>query len=259
MLPHAFGTFSRRSTLPPAAILGTAAVSTTLVVVAASVGDEVRVLAGLYSFGVLIAFAIAQAAVIRLRFTEPDLERPFMVPVNVRIRGRPVPVAALVGIPLVSALWVGAVSTHNAARIGGPVWLALGAVLYVVARVRRGSGLLAARRGAGSRSRAGDRGGIRADPRSGQDRPDRRGDAGYRDQAGRGARGRDSRPAHDPGPARAAARRGDDRRGGAGERVADRRQAAGRGARGRDSQRRRPRARDRRGDRGEGGERSAPI
>src|SRR6266536_6184396 len=142
MLPHMFGTFGRRSTLPPAAILGAAAVSSTLVILAASVGNEVRFLASLYSFGVLITFAIAQAAVVRLRFTDPDLERPFLAPVNLSVRGRPVPVAPLVGIPLVVALWVGSVATHQAARIGGPAWLALGAALYVGARLRRGSGLL---------------------------------------------------------------------------------------------------------------------
>ncbi len=142
MLPHVFGTFGRRSTLPPAAILGAALVSSTLVILAAAVGNEVRFLASLYSFGVLITFAIAQAAVVRLRFTDPDLPRPFLVPVNLRIRGRPVPVAALIGIPLTAALWVAALATHQAARIGGPAWLALGAVLYVGARLRRGAGLL---------------------------------------------------------------------------------------------------------------------
>lgn len=142
MLPHTFGTFGRRSTLPPAAILGAAVVSSTLVVLAAAIGNEVRFLASLYSFGVLITFAVAQAAVVRLRFSDPDLERPFLVPVNLRIRGRPVPVAPLIGIPLVVALWIASLSTHHAARIGGPAWLLLGAALYVGARVRRGSGLL---------------------------------------------------------------------------------------------------------------------
>jgi APA family basic amino acid/polyamine antiporter len=142
MLPHAFGTFGRRSTLPPAAILGAAVVSIAMVIVSASVGREARFLASLYSFGVLITFAIAQAAVIKLRFSEPDLPRPYVVPLNVRIRGRPVPVAALVGIPLVTALWVVSFSTHAAARIGGPAWLLLGGCLYVYARVRRGAGLL---------------------------------------------------------------------------------------------------------------------
>ena len=142
MLPHAFGTFGRRSTLPPAAILGAALVSSTLLIVAASVGNEVRFMASLYSFGVLITFTIAQAAVVRLRFADPDLPRPFFVRMNLRIGGRPVPVAALVGIPATAALWVVAVSTHQAARIGGPAWLALGAVLYVGVRLRRGAGLL---------------------------------------------------------------------------------------------------------------------
>jgi APA family basic amino acid/polyamine antiporter len=142
MLPHVFGTFGRRSTLPPAAIVGAAVVSIMLVILAAAIGNEVRFLASLYSFGVLITFAIAQAAVVRLRFTDPDLERPFFVRVNVRIRGRPVPVAALVGIPLVAALWVASLATHDAARIGGPAWLAVGAVLYVGARLRGGAGLL---------------------------------------------------------------------------------------------------------------------
>src|SRR5262249_54523641 len=114
MLPHAFGTFARRSTLPPAAILGAAVVSIAMVIVSASVGRETRFLASLYSFGVLITFAIAQAAVVKLRFSEPDLPRPYVVPLNVRIRGRPVPVAALVGIPLVTALWVVSFSTHAA-------------------------------------------------------------------------------------------------------------------------------------------------
>lgn len=142
MLPHAFGTFGRRSTLPPAAILGAAAVSITMVIVSASVGREARFLASLYSFGVLITFAIAQAAVIKLRFSEPDLPRPYVVPFNVKIRGRPVPVAALLGIPLVATLWVFSLTTHAAVRIGGPAWLLLGAVLYVYARMRRGAGLL---------------------------------------------------------------------------------------------------------------------
>src|SRR6476659_11358606 len=141
MLPHVFGTFGRRSTLPPAAILGAAAVSSTIAIVASAVGNEAKVLGSLYSFGVLITFTVAQAAVVRLRFTEPELERPYRVPGNIRIRGRDVPVAALVGIPLTFALWVVSFATHDAARIGGPVWLALGAVLYVVARVRRGAGL----------------------------------------------------------------------------------------------------------------------
>ena len=67
----------------------------------------------------LIAFTAAQVAVVRLRFTEPTLERPYRVPGNVRIRGTEVPIAALVGAPLTLAIWVIAIATHDAYRTNG--------------------------------------------------------------------------------------------------------------------------------------------
>jgi basic amino acid/polyamine antiporter, APA family len=142
MLPRPFGVLSRRSLISPAAIVSAAAISSTLLIVGDLVGREVRFLASLYSFGVLIAFTAAQLAVIQLRFSEPDLERPFRVPGNIRIRGRPVPVAALVGAPLTLAIWVAALYTHEATRIAGPVWLVLGAVIFVAVRRSHGEGLL---------------------------------------------------------------------------------------------------------------------
>src|SRR5207247_371814 len=96
----------------------------------------------LYSSGALIAFTAAQLAVLRLRFSKPDLERPFRVPGNVRIRGVAVPVAPLVGAPLTFALWIAALATHNAARIAGPIWLALGVGIFVAVRRREHERLL---------------------------------------------------------------------------------------------------------------------
>ena len=72
-------------------------------------------LASLYSFGILLAFAAAQLAVIRLRFTEPDLPRPFRAPL----------LAPLLGVPLAIAFWLVAMVTHPGARYAGPIWLAL--------------------------------------------------------------------------------------------------------------------------------------
>jgi APA family basic amino acid/polyamine antiporter len=141
MLPHAFARLSRRTMLSPASIFSVAGIAIALLVVTVSIASPVRSLAGLYSFGVLLTFTAAQIAVIKLRFVEPDLERPYRVPVNVRIRGTPVPVAALVGAPLTLAIWVGAVVTHSSARIAGPIWLVLGAIVFVVVRRRRGSAM----------------------------------------------------------------------------------------------------------------------
>src|SRR5205823_2847486 len=73
---------------------------------------------------------------------QPDLPRPFLVPLNVTIRGRPLPIAALIGAPLTFAIWIAALATHTAARYGGPIWMLIGAVVFVTVRRSRGAGLL---------------------------------------------------------------------------------------------------------------------
>lgn len=142
MLPRAFATLSRRTLIPPASIASAAVIACALLAMAAAAGEELRSLAALFSFGVLIAFTAAQVAVVRLRFTEPGLQRPFRVPGNVRIRGTDVPVAALVGAPLTFAVWIATLVTHGSVRIAGPVWLALGLCVFVAVRRSRGEGIL---------------------------------------------------------------------------------------------------------------------
>jgi APA family basic amino acid/polyamine antiporter len=142
MLPHAFGVLSRRSLIPRVTLLSTAGISAAILVGADVLGSPVRSLASLYSFGVLLTFTAAQVAVVRLRFKEPELERPFRVPLNVRVRGVPVPIAALVGAPLTFGIWIAALATHNAARIAGPVWLLLGTAVFVLVRRAHGERLL---------------------------------------------------------------------------------------------------------------------
>ena len=142
MLPRSFGRLNQRTFIAPASIVSGAVIAAALLVIADSVGREVTFLASLYSFGALIAFTAAQLAVIRLRFKEPDLARPYRVPVNIRIRGVAVPLAPLIGAPLTFALWIAALYTHDAARIAGPIWLVLGAILFVAVRKARHERLL---------------------------------------------------------------------------------------------------------------------
>ncbi len=142
MLPHAFGVLNRRTLIAPVSIAASVGISSGLLLLAHAFGREVRFLASLYSFGVLLAFTAAQLAVIRLRFTEPALARPFRAPGNVRIRGTDVPVAALVGAPLTFAIWIASLLTHPAARVAGPIWLAFGAAIFVSVRLAGGEALL---------------------------------------------------------------------------------------------------------------------
>ena len=194
--PHVFARLNRRTLIAPRRDpRASAAIAIALLIVTVSLGLRFASLASLYSFGVLLTFTAAQIAVIKLRFREPDLARPFRVPVNVRIRGVPVPArragrrAAHVG-DLDRAL-----ATHSGARIAGPVWLAARRASSSCSCARsRGAAVTEQRRGAGGRPRRAARGGrVRAHPRADEARPDRRGGARDRDQAGGGAVGASSR------------------------------------------------------------------
>ena len=143
MLPRAFERLSRRTLIAPAGILTAAGLSSAILVAANVAAGEVRFLASLYSFGVLLAFVAAQLAVLRLRRTEPALARPFRVPGNVRVRGVELPIPALVGAPLAFLIWIAALATHDAARIAGPLWLLAGVILYVAVRRSEREGVLA--------------------------------------------------------------------------------------------------------------------
>jgi APA family basic amino acid/polyamine antiporter len=142
-LPRVFGRLSRRAHVSPYAIFSAAAVSSAIVIGAASVkSDDVAFLASLFSFGVLLAFTAAQLAVIKLRIDEPELPRPYRAPFSVTIRGSEIPLPAIVGAVATFAIWVIAMATHPAARYAGPLWLLVGLVIFVSVRLSRGEGLL---------------------------------------------------------------------------------------------------------------------
>jgi APA family basic amino acid/polyamine antiporter len=143
MLPRPFGRLGRRTLISPWAIAAAVAISATLLVgVTAATDEDVAFLASLFSFGVLLAFAAAQFAVLWLRMRSPDLARPYRVPLNVRVRGADLPVPAVVGLVLTVIVWVIAMVTHPGARYAGPIWLAAGLVVYGLVRYSRGEGLL---------------------------------------------------------------------------------------------------------------------
>jgi APA family basic amino acid/polyamine antiporter len=141
-LPRAFGRLNRRTLVSPQAIVAAALISTALMIGTSFVNDDVAFLASLFSFGVLAAFTAAQLAVIKLRYSEPELRRPYRAPANVRVRGVEVPLPAIVGAIATFAIWIAALGTHSGARYGGPAWLAAGLVVYAVVRHGRGEGLL---------------------------------------------------------------------------------------------------------------------
>jgi APA family basic amino acid/polyamine antiporter len=102
---------------------------------------DIELLAGMFAYGALIAFALAHLSVVALRFKEPDRRRAFKVPFNVRVRGRELPLPAALGAFLSIAGWIGTFIYHDKARLFGTIWMAIGLVIYVVYRSREGLSL----------------------------------------------------------------------------------------------------------------------
>jgi APA family basic amino acid/polyamine antiporter len=141
-LPRRFGRLSRRSLHSPETVISAATISIVLLIASDFTSNSVGFLASLFSFGVLVAFTAAQLAVIKLRFSKPDLERPFRVPLSIRFRGADVPLPTVIGALATTAIFVAAMATHIGARYAGPIWLACGVVVYLLVRRGRGTGLL---------------------------------------------------------------------------------------------------------------------
>ena len=141
-LPRTFGRLNRRTLVSPAAVVSATGISVGILIGSSFLKHEVTFLAGVFSFGVLLAFTAAQLAVIRLRMTRPDLRRPFRVPFGVRVRNGVVPIPAVVGALATAAVFVAAMSTHGGARYGGSAWLLAGVVVYLLVRRSSGTGLL---------------------------------------------------------------------------------------------------------------------
>ena len=102
---------------------------------------QIDLMASVYSLAATFAFATAHLSVMRLRFVEPHLRRPFQMPLNIPFGTSSIPVLSVIG-----ALAIGAVFTQlffqniqNSTYIFVS-WLGTGALIFVIyRRLRRRS------------------------------------------------------------------------------------------------------------------------
>jgi APA family basic amino acid/polyamine antiporter len=95
---------------------------------------DIRFLARVYAFGALLAVTIAQISIVRLRVVEPDLERPYRVPWNVRFGSHELPLPALFGALVSGLAWISVFFLHHTAVYIGGGWMLFGLVFYVIYR-----------------------------------------------------------------------------------------------------------------------------
>jgi basic amino acid/polyamine antiporter, APA family len=98
------------------------------------VPEDLDFLVGIYAFGAMLAFTIAHLSICRLRYSEPDRDRPYRVPLSLQIRGGQLPLPAASGALVSGAGWLALMILHEPARYVGLGWMAVGIALYVVYR-----------------------------------------------------------------------------------------------------------------------------
>jgi basic amino acid/polyamine antiporter, APA family len=95
-------------------------------------------LGNLYSFGAMLSFTTAHAAVIALRIKDPDRERPYRMPWNIPFRGSSIPLTAVIGGIATFAAWISVLALHVDARYVGTGWMIVGLTGYVFYRRNQG-------------------------------------------------------------------------------------------------------------------------
>jgi len=98
------------------------------------VAKRLTFLADLYNFGAMLAFSLAHLSLLGLRVRQPDLERPFKIPVAIPLGQARLPVTALFGFLATIAVWIDVVLTKPAGRNLGFLWMGIGLICYVAYR-----------------------------------------------------------------------------------------------------------------------------
>lgn len=133
LFPRVFSHLHPRFRTPFVSIIAFGAVAALLIV-----PGQIDLMAAVYSLAATFAFATAHLAVMRLRFVEPDLHRPFRMPLNVPFGRSSIPLLSVIG-----ALGIGAVFTQlffqdiqysTFIYIG---WLAAGVLTFTLYRLLR--------------------------------------------------------------------------------------------------------------------------
>jgi APA family basic amino acid/polyamine antiporter len=130
-LPGALSKVSERSRVPMNAILIFSVIASGLIAT-----GRITLLADLYAFGAVLAYTSAHASIIALRVKEPELPRPFKIPLNIRIKNREIPVTAVLGGLATFITWFIVIYTHAIGRIVGFSWLAVGLLIFFLYRRR---------------------------------------------------------------------------------------------------------------------------
>jgi len=133
-LPEIFGRVHHRFRTPYMAIIIFCFLSIFMLTPGLADPEFFTDLGALYVFGSLLCFALAHAAILSLRIKEPDLPRPFRLRLNIKIKGRDLPLTAILGLTATLVIWIVVIITQPYSRWAGIIWMVVGLAIYYVYR-----------------------------------------------------------------------------------------------------------------------------
>jgi APA family basic amino acid/polyamine antiporter len=136
-LPAPFGRVHKRFRTPYVAIITFCCISILLLLPGLANPDFFAELGALYVFGSLLCFALAHASLLSLRIKQPDLPRPFRLGFNINIKGKALPLTAILGLLATGAIWLEVVVTQSFGRWVGVVWMVIGLLVFLIYRRSR--------------------------------------------------------------------------------------------------------------------------
>jgi len=136
-IPSAVGRLHPRRSTPFVVIIIAAVLAAAIVIPA-----DLDFLVGIYAFGAMLAFTIAHLSIWRLRYSEPDRDRPYRIPFSITVRGGSLPLPAVLGAAGSLAAFISVLVLHEGARYVGLGWMLFGLGLYVIYRLTEEKSLL---------------------------------------------------------------------------------------------------------------------
>jgi APA family basic amino acid/polyamine antiporter len=137
-LPSAFKRVHHRFRTPYIAIILFCLISIALLIPGLFAPAFFSDLGALYVFGSLLCFALAHAAILGLRVRKPEMPRPFKLGLNIKVRGRDLPLTAILGLAATLTVWIIILVTQPFSRWAGFIWMIVGLIIYFAYRLVKG-------------------------------------------------------------------------------------------------------------------------
>ena len=137
LVPPFLSKIHNRFKTPYIAIIVFSGIAIVLLIPGFSGTDVFANMGALYAVGSLLAFMMSHASIIGMRVRYPDMPRPFKLGWNIRIRGREIPVSAVIGLLSTTGIWIIILISQPYSRWVGLGWMVVGLLIYYYLQKRK--------------------------------------------------------------------------------------------------------------------------